>query len=263
MPIPAEARRCWFCQSDLDESLANRWLSSHPTLAVSLATFLYVAFQVYKASDYEVNTTTELVRASGLSAILVGVLLVQLPLELLLLTLAAAWWMSQRGQGAVATSVVLVLVLLTIGFFASPWPIVLAMVVVPVAAALARAYLKGRPLKAFRASLILLMGACILYLGARPTIWVPAERVETDDRGTIVAYVIASDGDWTTLLTPRWTGYLTKGANSVVRERTRNVASRTLCAIDFAEARNFSQSLRLRPAQLLTGNREPENPPCR
>jgi hypothetical protein len=48
--IQAEARRCRYCQYEFDggaEGLAlSLWIRSHTTIAASLATFLYVAFQI-------------------------------------------------------------------------------------------------------------------------------------------------------------------------------------------------------------------------
>jgi hypothetical protein len=86
--------------------------------------------------------------------------------------------------------------------------------------------------------------------GRRPTHWWPgcwcscwatAEKVSATDRGIVVAYVIADDGAWTTLLTPD---------HRVLRERATRIVRRDLCALDQLESRLFADILWLRPAEL-------------
>jgi hypothetical protein len=257
---------------------------------VSLAGFLYVTFQIYKAADFEVMTTVELLRAGGISDILIGVFLVQFPFELLLITLAVCWWLisavpatpreitvprSMRHPGWIAKDPrtppqVILAALLILGFYTTPWPLYLVAAVATVIAvtiAHRRRATNGRVGARMRRTLIVISGLVFIIMVQRPTIWVPLESITTSDRGTLVAYVIAEEGPWTTLLTPQWTRQLEPGQNSVLRERTDRVTARKLCAVDLLEARLFTRVLRLRPAQLISAVQqravpEPLTPPC-
>jgi len=135
--VRADAFRCRHCQVEFgspdDGEVINGWIRSHPTIAASLATFLYVAFQIFKAGDFEVNTTVELLRAGGLTSILLGVLLVQLPIELVLLNLAVCWWLLSMPAGRGRTSagrptgshrpaLAAIGGLLVLSFYVTPWP---------------------------------------------------------------------------------------------------------------------------------------------
>jgi hypothetical protein len=146
--IRREATKCRYCQSEISQpsgsAFIGRWIRSHPALAVSLAGFLYVAFQIHKAADFEVMTTVELLRAAGVTAILTGVFRVQLPFELLLLTFAACWWLisavpatprkmigprSVKHLGWIVKDPrtapqVILAALLILGFYTSPWPLI-------------------------------------------------------------------------------------------------------------------------------------------
>jgi predicted RNA-binding Zn-ribbon protein involved in translation (DUF1610 family) len=275
--IRQAATKCRHCAYDFtgprEGEAISRWIRSNPTLTLSLATFLYVSFQIFKAADFEVNTTVELLRAGGLTSILVGVLLQQLPLEIMLLSLAGCWWLisSARGVPAWGASdgargsrvipddprtgpVAFLVAVLVLSFYASPWPLfLLSTVLTTVAVAVAYRRREGRrPIGRYtRRILVLISVLSFLALVQRPTIWVPAEAITTTDHGTIVAFVIADDGTWTTLLTPQWSGYLPTGHNSVARERTENITSRQLCAMYLLEAQLFSRVIRLRPVQII------------
>jgi hypothetical protein len=289
--IRPEATRCPHCQADFDgasqgDSL-GQWLQGHATTMASIATFLYVAFQIYKAADFEVNTTVEILRAGGLTSILIGVALVQLPFELILLVLAGCWWLmssvprtgqseklNRRGQLVVRNSLgipprVFLAVLLILSFYTSPWPLFLLSLiicaVVWIAAATGSA--TDRRLARTRRGIAVLGTVAFFIMVQRPTIWVPAESITTADDETIVAYVISEDEPWTTLLTPSWTGYLQPGENSMRRVQTDKIVSRKPCAISFLEAKLFDRVLRLRPAQLITAINQhalPQSltPPC-
>lgn len=283
--IREEATRCRFCQADFEPprngTAISTWVRSHPAMVVSLATFLYVAFQIHKAADFEVNTTVELLHAGGISTVLVGVLLVQLPIELLLFTLAAGWWLmavkppaappATRPAVDPRTPPKLVLaVLLVLSFYTSPWPMFLiSAAVAGFATAIAHRSRRGRILQPTyaRRALGVLAVVSLLILVQRPTIWVPAESVTTTDNGVLVGYVIAEDGQWTTLLTPRWTGRAQPAGGSVFRQSTSRITARQPCAFDFLEAQLFDRVIRLRPAQLVGAIPDgalPESltPPC-
>ena len=93
------AKRCPRCLTDLDKANGTTvaWLVGNLTVVIPTVTFLYVAFQVFKAADFEVNTAVELVRESGITTILVGVLLVQLPMELWITVLVVSAWLVRRN----------------------------------------------------------------------------------------------------------------------------------------------------------------------
>ena len=283
--VRADAFRCRHCQVEFgspdDGEVINGWIRSHPTIAASLATFLYVAFQIFKAGDFEVNTTVELLRAGGLTSILLGVLLVQLPIELVLLNLAVCWWLLSMPAGRGRTSagrptgshrpaLAAIGGLLVLSFYVTPWPFFTLSAVLSAAAVHVSTRWLGhaRVVRSARVAMAILVATSILVLVQRPTIWVPAENVTLGPDGTVVAYVISDDGRWTTLLTPQWTGHLRPGANSIVRVPTDRITAREPCAIDFLESRLFSRVLRLRPVQLVRAFSErrlprPLTPPCR
>lgn len=278
--IQDAARCCRYCQYGFDdhaEGLAlNRWVRSHPTIVVSLATFLYVAFQVHKAGDFEGVTTLEIIHSSSLTSILVGVLLVQLPLELLILTGVACWWllatgaMVHRGYAAkrprpalladprTLPQIVLTVLLLLL-FFTSPWlNFALALTIAVIVAVIAR---RHRPFAArftrwvsrVVVGLVILL---VLWLLERPTTWVPLERVTITGNTTLVGYVIAADGQWTTILSPRWTARLAPGQNTLRRVPTKEVLTRATCRLSLAEDKIFGQVVRLRTPQLIAAVRD-------
>ncbi|MFI6102150.1 zinc ribbon domain-containing protein [Lentzea sp. NPDC051213] len=274
------ARRCRYCQHGFDdhaEGLAlNRWIRSHPTIVVSLATFLYVAFQVHKAGDFEGVTTLEIVHSSSLTSILVGVLMVQLPLELLILTGVTCWWLLATGamvhRGHVARRSkpllladprtlpqIVLTVLLLLLFFTSPWlNFALALAVAVTVAVIAR---RRRPfttrfMKWSRRVVVGLVIVLVLWLLERPTTWVPLERITIAGNTTLVGYVIAADAQWTTVLSPRWTGRLAPGQNTLRRVPTKEVQTRATCRLSLAEDKIFGRVVRLRAPQLIAAARD-------
>jgi hypothetical protein len=292
--VRLEATRCRHCHFELVDppsgELIRQWIRANPTLTASLATFLYVVFQIYKSGDFEVNTTIELLRAGGLTSILLGVLLAQLPIELALINLVCCWWLiavTPAGQvGKVpsesglrtrlatndprTTPFVLLGALLVLSFYSSPWPyflssLLLSMVTGTIAL---RRNNRSRPAGTYTRRLItVFIFAAFLLLLQRPTTWTPSERVTTIDQGTIVGYVIADDERWTTILTPRSTGKLSPGENSVRRISTQQITDRQPCALEFIETRLFPPALRFRSVQIIeVVNKkalpQPLTPPC-
>jgi hypothetical protein len=270
--IRNDAMVCRYCRHEFASpshgELVSRWVRSHPTPMISLVTFLFVTFQVYKAGDFEVNV--ELFRSSGLTTILTGVLLQELPFLLILLTFGTCWWLIGYARDTPPRTAetriwrsstdprnvpqLLLLGLLVIGFYTIPWPLfLLSLVSSVVALTIAHRHepagrrtvkVTGRTM----ATVSLLLVTYLLY--THPVVWVPSENVTTTDRGTVVAFVVGEDDRFTTLLTPRWTGYLRPGENSVVREPTDHITARQLCSMDLLEAQLFGRVLRLRPVQL-------------
>lgn len=261
--IRLRATRCRFCSSDLGDrsraALITSWIRSHSTLSLSLVTFLFVVFQIYKASGFEVNSTVELLRAAGLSTIVVGVLLVLLPMELVLLTMAGCWWLlaardatstdppggSRFELDARSTPLLVIVVVLVLGLWTNPWPFWLGTMLIALWT-IRVAYRYRRPadrglkwLRRVIASVTLVFG---FFLLQRPTIWVSAEVLEIADGTTIVAYVIADDGRWLSLLTPD---------HRLLRQDAEEVVARDFCAVEYVEARLFDRALRLRPVQVL------------
>lgn len=287
--VRAEATRCRFCQYEFDGDtegvVVNNWVRSHPGVITSVAMFLYVAFQIHKAGDFEVVTTVELLHSASLPTILAGVLLVQLPLELLIVAIAASWWLFAAGTMVDEASTqprrhmltdprtfpqtVLACVVL-MSFYTSPWPFfALAFSVGLAATVLARRRKPyGRRLsmwapRALATSIALLF----LIMVGRPTTWVPAEAVTTAGGETIAGYVVSADGDWTTVLTPKWTNRLEPGQNSLRRVPTKDVVARETCRFSFSDNENFADMTRLRTLQLITvvfGGPHPVGltPPC-
>jgi hypothetical protein len=284
-------QRCPECEapvtSGTDTDRISAWISGHSTLTLSLATFLFVMFQVFKASGYEVNTSIELVRAAGLASITLGVLLVQLPELLLLLVLGGSLWIllaapadfppmdrtAMRRRQALPTDsrlppVFVLITVLVVSFYTSPWPLFLLsggialLCVVGAYKSKVLRFVGGRRILAWLVAVTPSGGrrsvAVIVALGIfvalitiqRPTIWVPAERVSMPGRPDVAAYVIAEDGGWTTLLDIR--------QHTVTRARADLISGREICAIDFAEAKLFSRTVRFRAPQLqhatLTGS---------
>lgn len=275
--IRAEARLCRYCghefDSDADGLVVTRWIRAHPAVTTTLAMFLYVAFQIHKAGDFEVVTTVELLHSGSLPVILAGVVLVQLPLELLILSIFASWWLFATGEmvnkayaplrSAVTRSPMLsdprtlpqsVLVAVVLAsFYTSPWPFfLLAFVVGSAATIIARrrkVYRRGMSVWAPR---VLAAGISVLFLImlGRPTSWVPAEAVTTTSGQVLSGYVVSADGDWTTLLTPRWTGRLEPSENSLRRVPSADVTARETCVFSYDEA--FGTVTRLRTLQLIS-----------
>ena len=284
--ISSKARICRYCHSDLhvesQSQVLSEWLRAHPTLTISLATFLYVTFRVYQAADFDVNNMLKILQASGITPILIGVLLVQLPAELLLLTLAACWWLhsaaSDRSDGSPAGAstepllagsralpALLLAILILLSYVIIPWPFfVMSLLVVGSTLLISRRTMKMRsdattaePARSrrilvrfitFRRLLLALAVAVLVYAIGSPAIWVDAEMVTTTDHGEIVGYVIADSDGWTTILTPTWTGYLQHG-NSVILEKTANITKRQLCAITIPQPSIFGIKM-YRPIQL-------------
>jgi hypothetical protein len=257
---------CHYCRSAVRDPGESRvfgdWLRSHSTLTVSLATFLYVAFRVYEAADFDVNNMLRILHANGLSSILVGVLLVQLPAELLLLTLAACWWLYSAASDAALTShpngrahftagsrtlpLLLLAALVALSYTIIPWLFFLASLsVIAITIVISFRVMtpkhgpappnatpaSTRPRRiTLRRSLLSIGVVVLLYAISGPAIWVDAENITTSDNGNIVGYVIDDSGSWTTILTPTWTGYLHQG-NSVTMEETDHIVKREPCAI--------------------------------
>jgi hypothetical protein len=264
--IAAVATRCRYCLTDLkDDSGSEHWLRSNLAYAVPIATFLYVAFQVFKAADFEVNTAVEVVRESGVSAVFVGVFLVQLPLELLITSLVvSAWLMTTRP--AQRNVVLFGLPLIALGVVVSPWLLALFSVLALVAAAVGSAR-SVRTRKVIAVAELAIAAVLAAYLLSRPTIWVAAEEIETAHHGTVVGYVLSDDGSLTTVLTPTWTHRLPPGQNSLIRMPSGDIRRRSLCAIDFEDAKVAGSAWHVRTYQLLSGwfnHRwiKPLTPPC-
>ncbi len=273
--IPVAAVVCRHCGHEFDDkseaSLISRWVTTHPTLTLSLATFLYVTFQIYKAADFEVNTAVELIRDGGLTAVLVGVFLVQLQYELMLITIVACFWLTAaadsstpRGLAGISWSPArlrsderilpkaLLVVILTLSFWTVPWPFFVLMTAATAWAWWLADRGHGRRPRIWTGVHV---AAALLFVGlllARPTIWVPAETIVTTNRGTLVGYVVSSGDGWITILTPSWTGHLGSRNSDLIREPAQDVVSRQPCAIDFVEARLFDKVERLRPAQVVS-----------
>ena len=262
--IRVEATRCRHCLSDVRDpshgEVITAWIRSHNTLTLSLITFLVVVFQIYKAAGFEVNSTVELLRAGGLSTIVVGVLLVLLPIELVLLSLAGCWWIlavadSVTGRPAIASGrfeldpraapMVALASAAALGLWTNPWPlwlICVAVSTVSVWRAIRQSDASSggtRWLRRTIAGLAMVFGYLLLQ---RPTIWVPAEVLTIEGRGHVVAYVIADDGQWATLLTPD---------HKLLRQDTRRILDRQFCAVEYLEAKLFDRALRLRPVQAV------------
>jgi hypothetical protein len=281
--INSKARICRYCHSDIEvaseSQVFSRWLRSHPTLTISLATFLYVTFRVYEAADFDVNNMVRILQASGITPILVGVLLVQLPAELLLLTLAACWWFYSAASDASRTSpasaraepllagsrnlpAFLLGALIALSYVIIPWPFFLmSLLVIGATLLISRRTLRSETAQAstasnrhpahfitLRRSLAALAIVVLVYALGSPAIWVDAESITTTDHGQMVGYVIQDSGGWTTILTPTWTGYLLHG-NSVVLEKTANITQRDPCAITIPQPSVFGIKM-YRPIQL-------------
>lgn len=278
--IRSEATRCRHCMADLrtqsHSEFITTWIRGHSTLSLSLVTFLFVVFQIYKAAGFEVNSTVELLRAGGLSTIVVGVLLVLLPIELVLMSLAGSWWIlaaadsvepdplnpMKRFELDPRTAPALVLAsLVVLGLWTNPWPLWLICVVVSALAvwfAVRRAGSAGTRPRWFRRTIVVLAVVFGFLLVQRPTIWVPAEKLSLREGDHVVAYVIEYEGAWATLLTPD---------HKLVRIETGRVTDRELCAVEYEEARLFDRVLRLRPVQVVGAIADrsiPESltPPC-
>jgi hypothetical protein len=286
--IRVEAVRCRHCRSDLPrpggDAVFRGWIRAHEGLIIALATFLYAALQVYKAADFEVNAMKELLTSAGPTTIIVGAFLIQLPLELLLLSLTCCWWLTsiartvrdpdsasrrmlRRGaDDARNLPEVVLAALLVMSFFTSPWPFFLlscALSVISVLLAHSRNAASGAIGLNIRRSIVAVGVFAFIYLVQSPTMWLSIESVTTKDRGTLVGYVVSEDGQWTTILTPRWLGRAAPGDNILTRIRSDTVAAREPCAATMAEARLFSPLLRLRPVQLVPASRQGHLPPPR
>lgn len=284
--IRPEAKRCRHCHSDLDgkEHHPGHLVLANPAVAIPVCTFLYVAFQVFKAADFEVNTAVELVRESGISTMLVGVLLVQLPMELWIAVLLGAWWLVHRRGAGVSRSVhegaagrdaakamnrlLVGIVPVALALAVSPWPFVILSVGV---LAWAAWVLSARPGARRRPVFLATTGAAsvvfVAYLLSLPTIWMAAEDIHTADHGDMVGYVVSGDDRWTTILRPTWTHRLPAGTNSLLRQDSSKIDARALCAIDFSDARTFGYDVHLRTLQLprvFAGDGPPRSltPPC-
>jgi hypothetical protein len=283
--ISSKARICRYCHSDIQASESqalSQWLRSHPTLTIALATFLYVTFRVYEAADFDVNNMLRILHASGLTTILIGVLLVQLPAELLLLILAACWWLHSAATDAAQSSppgtraeslltgsrtspVLLLGIFIFLSYVIVSWPFFLiSLLIVGITLFISRRAMKTRsnttetkPISrkrglvrfiTLRRSLVVLAIAVLFYAIDGPAIWVDAETITTTDHGEIVGYVIDDSGTWTTILTPTWTGFLRHG-NSVIMEKAENITKRELCAITIPQPSIFGLKM-YRPIQL-------------
>jgi hypothetical protein len=270
--IRSEAKRCPRCLTDLDKASGTTvaWLVGNLAIVIPAITFLYVAFQVFKAADFEVNTAVELVRESGISSIFLGVLLVQLPMELWITVLVVLAWLVRREglpgkasgesstasrRGKLANIALLCLAPVALALAISPWPLVLLSILVVAWAGWVSTTGGGSGQHGRRRSIFLIVDvivaiASVVYLLSLPTIWMAAEDVHTAHHGDVVGYVVSSDDRFTTILVPTWTHRLQKGQNSIIRLDTKEIDSRSPCAIDFQDARAFGFELHLRPFQI-------------
>ncbi len=268
---------CRYCRyefnGDADGLVVTRWMRAHPAVTTTLAMFLYVAFQIHKAGDFEVITTVELLHSGSLPVILAGVVLVQLPLELLILAIFASWWLFATGEmvnkafaplrpamtrapmlsdpRTLPQSVLVAVVLAS--FYTSPAPFFLLAFLVGLAATIMarrrKAYGRRLAVWAPRALAALISVLFLIMLG-RPTSWVPAEAVTTTGGKVLSGYVVSADSDWTTLLTPRWTNHLKPGENSLRRVPTPDITARETCV--FSYDNEFGDVTRLRTLQLIS-----------
>lgn len=281
--IRTEATKCRFCGTRFDElrepELISRWIRTNSTLALSLTTFLFVVFQVAKASGFEVNTIEELLHSSGLASIVIGVLVAQLPLLLMLLSLASSWWILAASRATRLREItpartsrldhrtrtadprippLLFLVsLFIVSFYTTPWPLFLF----STAAAVSSSWLSyrreaGHPDaqrtdRRVRRALVACSLFFLLIMLQRPTIWFASERLDTSEHTTVVGYVINGGDGWVTLLAPD---------HRIIRLRAETIVGRRPCALEFAEGRLFGRVLRLRPIQLPSAVRRGDIP---
>jgi len=274
---PAEAGTDVRERSDQVTELPDfaRWLDQHFAVALSLATFLFVVFQVAKEAGFQINTVVALIKAESLASIVIGVLIAQLTLFVMLLTLVSSYWLLSAA-GARRASVddtatsrrtdirivplLLVIGLLLIGFYTTTWPlfIILMALVVPVVVWAYRHEAGAGGGKVLRWVTIVAIVIVGLLMMARPSIWLPAENISTTDRGLVVGYVVEDQGGWTTILTP---------THQLLRERSDAIDGREVCALGSLESRLFNQLWRLRPEEALAAwvhgaLPEPLTPPC-
>jgi len=283
--IDSRARKCRYCLSDQDQptesAVISQWIRSHPTLTISLAAFLYTAFRVYEAADFDVNNMLLILRADGITPILVGVFLVQLPAELILLTLASCWWIYSAASDASTAAapgqtarlitgsrilpLLVLAALISLSFVIIPWPFYAAsLLLIGVSLYASHRLVHAKrsagpsPASQFRQRLrdigvlrplLLALGLGVLsYAVAGPAIWVDAEVITTTDHGKIVGYVIDDSGQWMTILTPTWTGYL-RQRNSIMLEENSKITQREPCAITIPQPSFFGIKM-YRPIQL-------------
>jgi hypothetical protein len=265
---------CRHCRFEFDATpdtqRYGRFFTAHATLAVSVAAFLYAVFQAYKVSDFE--QPGELLRSAGLTTILVGVFLVELPLIVILGVLGMCWMLisAARSERVLArygpsgersrvpsdprtVPTFLIAALLVIAFYTTPWTIFLLSLVIYIGTLLIayRRHRRERALGRYTRWLIVVVALFFAYfLLEREAIWVPEETVVTTNQGTIVAFVIQADETWTTLLTPQWAGIHRPDRDIVSRIRTTDVITREPCARDYFEGSYLPRSARLRPVQL-------------
>jgi hypothetical protein len=261
----------------------GRWIRTNSTVAISLATFMFVVFQLAKLAGFEVNTIVAILHAESLPAIVIGALVAQLPLFLLVLIVISCWWLlaaakarhqqrnaprsdpriqrlSEESLNPLVPPRLLLLVLLFISFFTTPWPLFVLGLILAFASVLAGRPSRSPPIRSRLVPRILLGTGVVLLVVMllRTSIWLPAENIDVTGQGYVVGYVVDEEGGWTTILTP---------THRILRVETSSIQLREVCALESVESRLLDRPLRLRPAQLLSAivRRQlpmPLIPPC-
>jgi hypothetical protein len=263
--IPLDARVCRYCASALGPPAdpVAAWIAAHFTLALSLVTLLFIAFELARVSGSETATILALIKAAGPAQIITGVLISQFSLLLSILVVASAWWFSSRPGGMRLVPLAVFAGLVFVAFFTVPWPFFVTPTVLSgyfMILSSERSRRRGRtwPRKGGVTGWIILVVIAVLgvMLLLRPSVWLPPENVTTTDRGVLVGYVVGDEGAFTTLLTP---------SHDIIREKSDRITGREVCALGSSRQR---PTYRMRPLQALGAlftARYPTalNPPCR
>lgn len=94
---------------------------------------------------------------------------------------------------------------------------------------------------------VIIFAAAFLFI--TPRLWLPAEQIETTERGTLVAYVLKVDKHWTTMMLEETRGILIL--------RSKLIETRTVCNLpdEVTSGRSFYQLMLGEPGG-------PANPAC-
>lgn len=283
--IPDEAALCRYCGSPADTPPSSTASMTDPvaesirgqfTLAISVMTLLFVAFQLSRVSGSEGSTMLTLLHSAGPGSVVTGVLVSQFPLVLSILMLGTTWWLWERWRKKLnrLPPLMLILALLFIAFFTTPWPFFLIPCLVLVIASLshmrhsrkARREMDVGDLRKFEGRIAVITLSAIGFLVAtlllRPSVWLPPETVSFADGTRLIGYLIGEEGSWTTIL-------LADGRIAI--RRSSEIDDRQVCALEgTSELASHVEKpfLRLRMPQavvaLLTGEYpRPITPPCR
>jgi hypothetical protein len=233
--MPRKNRQGGVAPSTDDGNGSVNLLSDHAPLIGTILVFGFVILKVYQVARLDTTTTLTLIARSSPAPLILGTFLSVLPALVISVSLWLAFGIYQVKSEE--TQKILMRILLLVALIAAlllPWPIAIetwAIVMVLIAALLLRKH-RGKGVSP-GSDLAIVVAVGIVNVLLTSAVWLPAEVVQTQQQGPLIAYVIAYDDTWTTMLRD--------SDRRIFIVPTDQINSRVVCDLSHSSARSVTQ----------------------